>query len=100
MKANVKPRMAPLFQAHDPARHADFGCKTCHGPEWKKPREFLPTLTIKDGKLAAPPEKSALVKFMVETVTPQMAQVLGKPPYDPATGTGFGCIGCHVMEMK
>jgi hypothetical protein len=40
-----------------------------------------------------------MVKFMHEKVVPDMAAVFGKPAYDPATKTGFGCGGCHKMNM-
>jgi hypothetical protein len=34
--------------------------------------------------------------FMVKTVVPQTAALLGQQPYDPATKAGFGCFGCHT----
>jgi len=53
MKANVLPNMKPVFQSANPTRYADFACKTCHGPEFKDPHEYLPKLTLKDGKITA-----------------------------------------------
>ncbi len=100
MKAKVVPAMAPLFQNADPEAYADFGCQTCHGPEGKLPKEYLPELTLKDGKLTAFAEDPDTAKFMAEHVTPTMAGVLGMPPYDPATHTGFGCGGCHSIAMQ
>ena len=100
MKKNVVPRMAKVFQGADAARYASFGCKTCHGPEGKLPKEFLPHLTMKGGKLTAFAEKPEVAKLMAEHVSPEMASALGQPPYDPQTHQGFGCGGCHTVDMK
>jgi hypothetical protein len=75
-------------------------CKTCHGPAYKEPKEFLPHLTMKDGKITAFAEKPEVSKFMAEKVVPEMAAAMGQPPYDPATHKGFGCGGCHTIDMK
>lgn len=99
MKAYVVPGMAPLFQAFDATKHADFGCATCHGPEGKDPKAFLPKLIFKDNQLTAFAEQPEMAKFMAEQVSPKMASILGKAPYDPATHTGFGCTGCHAVSM-
>ena len=42
--------------------------------------------------------KPDMVKFMSEKVSPAMAEIFGKKPYDPATNEGFGCGGCHKMN--
>ncbi len=98
MKANVAPKMGPIFQERDNAKYAQFGCKTCHGPG-KPPKEFLPHLTMKDGKLTAFAEKPEMAKFMMDTVTPAMVSALGAKPYDMQTHQGFGCGGCHTIDM-
>jgi hypothetical protein len=100
MKKNVAPRMAKVFQGADAARYASFGCKTCHGPQFKPPKEFLPHLTLKDGKMTAFGDKPEVAKFMAEHVVPEMASAMGQPPYDPQTHQGFGCGGCHAIDMK
>lgn len=101
MKAHVMPRMSKVFQAADAAKYAAFTCKTCHGPEFKpSPKDFLPKLVIKDGKPTAMADHPEVVKFMAEKVVPEMAATLGKAPYDPKTHQGFGCGGCHAIEMK
>jgi hypothetical protein len=28
------------------------------------------------------------------------AKSFGKPVFDPKTGQGFGCAGCHVIDRK
>jgi len=100
MKKKVVPAMSKVFQDHDAKEYANFGCKTCHGPDMKpKPVEFLPTLHFKDGKLTEAEKEPEMVKFMHESVEPKMAELFGKKPYDPATKEGFGCNGCHKIEM-
>lgn len=100
MKATIQPRMSKVFQGHDNAKYAQFGCKTCHGPNWESPKAFLPKLTFSGGKMTSPSGKDDVAKFMHEKVVPEMAAAFGKQPYDPKTNTGFGCGGCHAIEMK
>jgi hypothetical protein len=100
MKANVVPHLGPVFQAANAKRYADFGCKTCHGPNGKPPPEFLPHLTVQNGKMTSFVQNPDVSKFMAQRVVPEMASALGKQPYDPATKAGFGCAGCHVVDMK
>ena len=100
MKTRVIPAMTPVFQGEDAKRYADFGCKTCHGPEFKDPKEFLPKLHLVKDKLVEFDKKPKVAKFMAEKVAPEMAKALGLPHYDPATKQGFGCGGCHTIEMK
>jgi hypothetical protein len=100
MKKKVVPAMAKTFQEFDATKYADFGCKTCHGPQFKPhPVDFLPELHVKDGKLAEAEEHPEMAKFMGEKVSPQMAAIFGKKPYDPQTKEGFGCGGCHKIDM-
>ncbi|HKY36429.1 MAG TPA: hypothetical protein VJN18_10845 [Polyangiaceae bacterium] len=99
MKQKVVPAMSKTFQEFDAKKYAEFGCKNCHGPQFKPhPVDFLPELTMKDGKLTAADTKPDMVKFMSEKVSPQMAEIFGKKPFDPATGEGFGCKGCHNVN--
>jgi len=94
MKKNVVGPMGQVFHT------ADFSCKTCHGPEGKDPKEYLPRLTFKDGKMTAFAEKPDVAKFMASSVTPAMAHAMGAQPFDPQTHQGFGCNGCHTVDMK
>ncbi|MBI4956291.1 MAG: hypothetical protein HY908_30015 [Myxococcales bacterium] len=100
MKKVVLPAMAPVFQAADAKKYAAFGCKTCHGPDFKDPDEFLPALTVKGDKMTAFADKPDVSKFMMDKVLPEMAKAMGMQPYDPATKKGFGCGGCHKIDMK
>lgn len=100
MKKKVMPVMSKSFKEFDAKEFADFSCKTCHGPQMKpKPVDFLPELHVKDGKLKEAEEHPEIATFMHEKVVPEMAALFGKPPYDPATNTGFGCGGCHKVNM-
>ncbi len=100
MKKKVMPEMSKLFKEFDAKEFGDFSCKTCHGPQMKPhPVDFLPELHVKDGKLVEAAEHPEMAKFMGEKVSPTMADLFGKPHYDPATGQGFGCAGCHKMNM-
>lgn len=100
MKKYVLPEMEPVFKSYNAKRYAKFDCKTCHGPLFKEPDEFLPKLTLKDGQLTAFKDKPEIAKFMAEEVVPHMAKAMGLKPYDPATHQGFGCAGCHKIEVK
>ena len=100
MKKKVMPAMSKTFQEHDPKKYADAKCALCHGPQFKPhPADFLPQLHFADGKLKEAETEPDMVKFMHDQVAPQMAEIFGKKPYDPATNEGFGCKGCHVVKM-
>lgn len=99
MKAKVLPAMAKVM-APEGSKRPDVTCKTCHGPNYADPKAFLPKLTMKDGKITAFAEKPEVANFMATKVVPAMAAAMGEKPYDPATHQGFGCAGCHTIEMK
>jgi hypothetical protein len=100
MKAKVMPALGPVFKGHDATKYADFSCKTCHGPEYKDPHEFLPHLTFAGGTITQFKDKPEISKWMHEVVEPTMAKAMGQQPYDMKTNTGFGCKGCHTVDMK
>lgn len=100
MKKNIEPKMGPIFKDHDAKEFANFGCKTCHGPEYKEPKQFLPHLTMKGGQMTQFKDKPEVSKWMAEKVAPAMADAMGLPRYDPKTKQGFGCGGCHTIDMK
>jgi pyruvate/2-oxoglutarate dehydrogenase complex dihydrolipoamide acyltransferase (E2) component len=100
MKKNVVPEMEPVFKGYNAKRYDKFSCKTCHGPKYQVPKDFLPKLTFKDGKITSFTDKPEISKFMAEQVVPHMATAMGLKPFDMATHTGFGCNGCHTVQMK
>ena len=103
MKNTVLPQMKETFVAFDAEEFAEMDCKTCHGPgvddkSFKMPNPDLMPLDFSPGAMEALDEDHQKVaKWMGETVLPQMANLLGEKPYDPATQQGFGCLGCHTM---
>jgi len=102
MSKKVVPNVGKDFKDYNAKEFADFGCTTCHGPKKNQdPHQVLPKLTMSNGgfeKMKA--KKPEMVKFMQEKVAPDMAAALGEKPYDPATKQGFGCGGCHTVDMK
>lgn len=99
MQQRVMTGMASVFGGEG-EDHAKFACTTCHGPNYKDPQEFLPSLTLENGQITSFAEEPEESKFMAEKVVPAMAKAMGLPPYDVATGEGFGCGGCHAIEVK
>ena len=103
MKTTVLPKMKTAFQGFDAKDFADFSCVTCHGEAIKKgkfdmPNPELPKLDAKTGFKNVSAKHPAMMKFMGQTVVPSMADMLGVPKWNPATGKGFGCGNCHMME--
>jgi hypothetical protein len=103
MKKVVVPTMKPLFQAHDAEKFKDFGCVTCHGPRAKQgkfdmPNPELPKLKFADNLKHHQEKTPAMLTFMMEKVTPEMAKALNEPAFDPATKKGFGCGECHLPD--
>jgi hypothetical protein len=96
----VLPNMAERFQAFAGAADATLTCRSCHGPDpesvgYRMPRG-LPALDPAHLPQASDAgERGRTAKFMIETVTPTMADLLGEPLYDAQTKRGFGCFKCH-----
>jgi hypothetical protein len=108
MKAVVTPKMKVAFQAFDADEFKKFGCPTCHGDKakekkFKMPNAGLPVLPGNQAGFAALMEKKPkMMKFMGETVKPELAKLLGLPEFDPKKpeAGGFGCTGCHTMKKE
>lgn len=105
MSAHVVPTMGPLFRAFDAERFETFECGTCHGPRaafgaFDMPSAALPVLPAPDSEAwrAMRTERAHVFRFMAERVEPVMAELLGKRPFNPRTGEGFGCFDCHTQE--
>ncbi|HEY4104835.1 MAG TPA: hypothetical protein VGM44_13135 [Polyangiaceae bacterium] len=96
----VLPTMAERFQAFSGSADASLTCRSCHGPDpesvsYRMPRS-LPALDPRHLPQANDADaRGRTAKFMIETVTPTMADLLGEPLYDAKTQRGFGCFNCH-----
>jgi hypothetical protein len=106
MASVVMPRMKELFRTFDSKRFAEFGCKTCHGQSAKErgyemPSPELPALpSTNEGWAKLDEDEPEFMKFMSQTVKPEMARLLGKKEYDhtnPQPGK-FGCDRCHSVK--
>lgn len=92
------------FKAHDEAAFSGFKCQTCHGDDMKEtnfamPTESLLPLDPKDPVGVAMEFDEDITKFMLEQVVPESAKLLDMEPYNPETGKGFSCFGCHPAEQ-
>lgn len=95
--------MKKSFKAHDEAAFSGFKCQTCHGDDMKETNFAMPTDSLLPLDAEKPVEMAMefdeeITKFMVEQVVPESAKLLDMEPYNPATGQGFGCFGCHPKE--
>jgi hypothetical protein len=104
MKSDVMPKMGTLFHDFDAKDYAEPKCVLCHGAGVKDgsftmPNPGLPKLDLTPAGMKSLRAKHAKVfEFMAKEVEPTMAHLLGEQPFDPATGQGFGCLGCHTKK--
>lgn len=93
----VMPEMEKLFTAYDAEGYKEFKCQTCHGQDMKEVDYKMP-----NGLYGLPKEKTIevsteydaeMTKFMMDKVSPKMAELLGKN-----LGTEFTCLSCHETE--
>ncbi|MFT4583314.1 MAG: hypothetical protein ACI915_002811 [Gammaproteobacteria bacterium] len=103
----IHPTMMEQFQAFYKTASPELRCTSCHGdnPE-------LAAYDLENSRLVEldpariqhlylagavlTPEQT----FKRDIVTPTMARLMGVPLYDPSTGLGFSCLGCHRQEDK
>jgi hypothetical protein len=63
------------------------------------PDPDLPKLDVTPAGMKAEHAKFAkTIEFMSKQVVPTTAQLVGEPPFDPKTMTGFGCLECHTKK--
>ena len=103
MKKVVFPAMKTEFAAVDAERYGSMTCGTCHGDgatsgTFKMPNPSLPRLTVADSFKKHMDKSPEVTKFMMQTVVPKMAEMLGTHPYDPKTQAGLGCFACHLPD--
>lgn len=103
----IHPAMMERFQEFYQTKTPELTCETCHG-ENAEARGYnyansdlvalsptkVQSLYRVDAKLS--PEQT----FKRDIVTPTMARLMEVPPYDPSSGLGFSCFGCHRAEEE
>lgn len=102
MIGKVHPIMRQVFQTFDAKKYEGLGmeCLQCHGPDAKERKYKMPATHLspvppfdsEDFKQMYP---SRIVQFMAKRVTPVMAKLINAPEFNPQTGEGFSCYGCH-----
>lgn len=101
MKATVLPAAKKMFASYDPKKYSKVTCMTCHGEgatngSFKMPNPELPKLPKSpEGFKELAEKKPEMMKFMGQTVKPEIAALLGLEQWTPQNPKGFGCIGCH-----
>lgn len=110
MATVVYPQMAQLFADFAPAEYAGenedgepkFQCETCHGENMKAVKFKMPNtlrpLSTPNPIPGAMEYDAHMTEFMLKTVTPKMAGLLGRPAASAERPDGFGCFGCHQKE--
>lgn len=99
MGSVVMPAMKESFKQHG---FDTFKCANCHGNDYKEvdfkmPNDLTP-LNPDNPIQSGMDLDEEMTKFMVATVLPEMAKMLGEET-DVTTGKGeFGCLSCHLSE--
>ena len=103
----VHPTLMETWQTHYHTAAPKLQCVSCHGEHAEQHRYqmvYTPLKDLKPARVQALYRSDAQVseeqRFKRDVVTPLMADLLGVPRYDPATGLGFSCFGCHPREAE
>ena len=104
----VLPNMARTFQRYRGSPDPDMTCATCHGADAEAVHYAMPhgLPALDPARMPDPngpdPREARMAKFMIEEVTPAMAELVGVPldragragrTADPTRG--FSCFNCH-----
>lgn len=104
MKTTVLPTMRKVFASFDSVKFPKINCNTCHGDGSKDGTFKMPNPKLikmpknTEGFVELRQKHPDLMRFMMTTVKPTMAKLLGKPEFNMQTHTGFGCGNCHTSE--
>ena len=103
----VHPILMERWQTHYQTAAPQLRCVSCHGEQAERHRyqmAFTPLDGLQPSRVQAlyrsAVEPSDEQRFKRDVVTPLMADLLGVPRYDAATGQGFSCFGCHPRETE
>ena len=101
----IHPSMMERFQQYYKTDAPELTCESCHGAgaeavgyEMANTKlvnldpNRVRRLYLDDAELT----NEQL--FKRDNITPAMARLMGVAPYDPKTGLGFSCFGCHPRE--
>ena len=98
----VHPSMMERFQEFYKTPTPALTCVSCHGDNPERALYKLSNTKLDDldparvAKLyATNAQLTPEQRFKRDNITPNMARLLGVPAYDPQTGLGFSCFGCH-----
>jgi hypothetical protein len=108
----VLPNMARTFQRFNGSADPDMTCATCHGADAEQVKYAMPhgLPALDPARMPDPhgsdPKEARMAKFMIEQVTPAMADLLGVPLDERADRLdriddsanpkhGFSCFNCH-----
>lgn len=98
----VHPSMTERFQKFYKTATPELTCVSCHGDNPERALYKLSNSKLDDldpAKVAKLYQTNAKLtpeqRFKRDNITSNMARLLGVPAYDPKTGLGFSCFGCH-----
>jgi hypothetical protein len=108
----VLPNMARTFQRFKGSADPDMTCATCHGADAEQVNYAMPhgLPALDPARMPDPhgsdPKEARMVRFMIEEVTPAMADLVGVPLGEGARRSdridgnatpkrGFSCFNCH-----
>ncbi|MFV8750661.1 hypothetical protein ACNOYE_08915 [Nannocystaceae bacterium ST9] len=99
MAQAVLPHMQASFREFDAERFADFDCATCHvtgaaAGTFAMPDPGIPKLSRSKFRQEHMKKHPETVRFMWETVEPEMSALLG----GPKGLRGFNCRDCHMIR--
>ena len=101
----IHPTMMEHFQAFYKTPTPELTCVSCHGENAQAAGYDLANSALdplKPSKVRALYRHDAVLTpeqlFKRDDITQTMARLMGVPQYDPATGLGFSCFGCHRRE--
>ncbi len=101
----IHPTMMEHFQAFYKTPTPELTCASCHGKKAERAGYDLSNSNLdalKPSKVQSLYRQDAVLTpeqlFKRDDITRTMARLMGVPQYDPATGLGFSCFGCHRRE--
>lgn len=102
MAQTVLPEMKPIFAGYDAQYEDSFGCATCHGSDlstYAMPSDISPLSADELATFTFAGEgRQEIADYMLAEILPKMVELIDAEQFDPNTGMGFGCAGCHPIQ--